>query len=527
MKKTLTINLGGRVFHIDEDAYQALYQYLESLRNHFGRSEASGEILTDIEGRISELFTDWLAATAPGERQAGPSDRKGVEREVITMEDVNRVMSLMGKPADFGEAEETPHGATDNGKGDKRFFRNPDEKLLAGVCSGIAAWFRIDPVWVRLAFVLFTLAGGWGILIYLVLWLVVPEAQSASDRLAMRGKKVNIGSIAGEVADAVRRAGAETRPLLAMLAQVILRVLTILWRVVVVLTGILLVVAATGMLIVLLAYVLGWTGNLNPDGDHAILSFPSLAKIIIGCDIPVTYLQVTLLMVLGIPLAMLFYNGLRMVFRFERIRHLGLTVFNIWIVGLFLLSWIGLRTYNLVRHHEEKQIDIPLQNPETDTLTIALFEGDQGLKYLTREPFNIVGDHRAIRGDQGELLLLPKIRITESDDSLCHITQVTLGRGKTKSEAFRHMGGIRFRSASSGPALLISPFVEIPGEACWRGQAVNLTIRVPRGKFVKIDPELLALDALWPSGMRGAGIFRMAENGPEATETEPGGITEP
>ncbi len=186
MNKVIHINLGGMPFIIDEDAYKALHDYLSSIHDHFRHSEGYEEITTDIESRLAELFRESMGA-----------------RQIVTMKDVEAAIRIMGTPETF-EAEATPiddegttaHQATKHWRTGRRLFRDPEDKVLCGVCSGLAAYLGIeDPLWVRLAFVLFTLSGGFGFPLYIILCLIVPEAKTASDRLAMRGEPINVSNI--------------------------------------------------------------------------------------------------------------------------------------------------------------------------------------------------------------------------------------------------------------------------------------------------------------------------------------------
>ncbi len=182
MKKVLHINLGGIPFTINDDAYRRLDGYLLELEKYFSGSESRQEILSDIESRISELFTEIL----------GP-------RKIIEDEDVVSVIRVMGTTSEFGEDP----GTTGNGKRPwdirtgKRFFRDPDDKVLGGVCSGLAAYFGVrEVIWVRLAFVLLAMTAGFSIVAYIVIWALVPEAKNAADRLAMSGEQANVQNIA-------------------------------------------------------------------------------------------------------------------------------------------------------------------------------------------------------------------------------------------------------------------------------------------------------------------------------------------
>jgi len=185
MNKVFNINLGGIAFTIDSDAYEYLSNYLETIHNHFRASEGYEEITTDIEARMAELFQERLE-----------------NRPIVTLQDVKHVIAIMGTPEDFGAepmGDEAPKSSSRGKwkfKTGKRLFRNTEEVVIGGVCSGISAYFGIeDPLWVRLFFVLITISGGVGIPLYIILWAVLPKAETASDRLAMRGEKANVSNI--------------------------------------------------------------------------------------------------------------------------------------------------------------------------------------------------------------------------------------------------------------------------------------------------------------------------------------------
>ena len=156
MKKTFNINISGIIFHIDEDAYEKLSLYLKRLKQHFDKTDSGKDIIGDIENRIAELLQEKL------------SDKK----QVITLADIDEVITLMGEPYEFSEEEETSSNSQQSYQKTygKRLFRDTDTRIIGGVCSGIAAYFNIDPLWVRLGFVLAAFSG-FGFLIYLILWI--------------------------------------------------------------------------------------------------------------------------------------------------------------------------------------------------------------------------------------------------------------------------------------------------------------------------------------------------------------------
>src|SRR5277367_704992 len=179
MKKIININFHSRVVPIEETAYEILQQYIESLRRYFANEEGREEIISDIENRFAELFSEILKKGAP----------------CVTDQDVTNVIASMGRPEEFeGEgAEPAPaSGAaagTDTGTNQssgayqqnwqyasdgRRLFRADNDKILGGVCAGLANYLRLDPAIVRIVFVLMTIGWGFGFLLYLILWMILP-----------------------------------------------------------------------------------------------------------------------------------------------------------------------------------------------------------------------------------------------------------------------------------------------------------------------------------------------------------------
>jgi phage shock protein PspC (stress-responsive transcriptional regulator) len=199
MKKVININFQGRVIPIEETAYELLKQYVESLRIYFAKEEGRDEIINDIEGRIAELFSERL--------------KSGVT--CITDDDVNAVMASIGRPADFeAEEGETSSGTSANTSGSQyvppvqspvmsgrqRLYRNADDKILAGVCSGLANYLGIDPVIMRIVFVVFFGVLFW---VYIMLWIIVPSKSveaNITKRLYRSAEQRVIGGVAGGIA---------------------------------------------------------------------------------------------------------------------------------------------------------------------------------------------------------------------------------------------------------------------------------------------------------------------------------------
>ncbi len=182
MNKTISINLGGRNFFIEEAAYQKLEAYLNGIKQHFAGYSGSTEIVADMESRIAEKF----------------GEKYNNAQAVISVADIESLIAELGTVEDIAGEESKSEKTKDKTTGSfahKRLMRDPDDKILAGVCSGIAAYFDVDPFIVRLIFGILVLAWGAIIPIYLLLWLIMPKAQSPTEKMQMRGEPLNLETI--------------------------------------------------------------------------------------------------------------------------------------------------------------------------------------------------------------------------------------------------------------------------------------------------------------------------------------------
>lgn len=180
MKKTLTINLAGMVYHIDEDAYQKLRSYLDSLEKKLKHEADFKDIILDIEARIAELLNEKLDG----------------KRQVVIITDIENIVEILGEPEVISSEDASfESSGTYSRRNYRRMYRDPDDQVLGGVCSGLAAYWNMDPTIVRVIFVALVIVGGSGLLIYLILWIIMPEAQSTAQKLEMRGEAVTIDNI--------------------------------------------------------------------------------------------------------------------------------------------------------------------------------------------------------------------------------------------------------------------------------------------------------------------------------------------
>ncbi len=192
MNKIVNINLGGFPFTVDEEAYSLLQSYLETLEAHFSHSQGHEEILFDIEARMAELLQE-----------------NNTPNTIVSKKNLNDAIAIMGTPQDFGAVtsdedhiDQTSTEKRSSKNRAKRLFRDPDDKVISGVCAGLASYFGWnDPLWVRIFALLLIFTGGISIIVYIVLMVIVPEANSSADKLAMKGEPINVKTIAKTVKD--------------------------------------------------------------------------------------------------------------------------------------------------------------------------------------------------------------------------------------------------------------------------------------------------------------------------------------
>ena len=172
MKKTIQINLAGSIFHIDEDAYEILKDYINRVERSLGRSAEGPEVIQDLEARMAELFTERLKP----------------HRKVISVDDVSEVLKTVGAPEDIGDSRDKSWSGSRNrydGKRYRRMYRDAEDKPIGGVCSGLSYYFNTDPLLIRILFVI-ALFIGFGFLAYIVLWIALPLAQTPEQVSEMR-----------------------------------------------------------------------------------------------------------------------------------------------------------------------------------------------------------------------------------------------------------------------------------------------------------------------------------------------------
>lgn len=337
MKKTLTINLSGMIYHIDEDAYLLLDKYLRDVKVHLEKENDAREIINDIEGRISELF----------------SEKTNQGSHVITIEHVDEVIKRIGQPKDFGESTDEKAKENQSQKntfepagegGNKKLYRNPDDKILGGVASGIAAYLDCDPTLVRLAFIICSIFWGTSILVYIILWMIVPLANTAAQKLEMRGEKINLENIGKTVTEGFEHMADDintfvksekTRSGVQKVGDFLVNLVGICIKLFVaffaVIAGIVLVFLVFILFVVIVALFMGGIQALSPYiSDESFIIFSNNPNYILIAIMSIIF-------IIGIPLFSLVYLCLQHTIHVNPLNTtIKWVLFILWLAGIFM-----------------------------------------------------------------------------------------------------------------------------------------------------------------------------------------------
>ncbi|MHC5361865.1 PspC domain-containing protein [Myroides sp. LJL110] len=333
MNKTLTVNIAGSVFHIDENAFVKLDHYLKTIKKSFSIEEQD-EIIHDIEIRVSELFLEKLT----------PS------KQNINLQDVDQVISILGAPEDYIiEQDSTSESFTYYPKS-KKLFRDTQNGILGGVLAGLGHYFKIDPVWLRIIFAVLVLFFGTGVLLYLILWIVIPAAKTTSQILQMQGEPITVETIQKKVKQNIdviqdkfqqvdynkyknkaQVAGRESGKLIS-------RILGIIF----------LVISSIVILFNVVSFFILWINK------GVITNFFAPVDISFLNDFPLYYNKIffNALLLVTLPFVGLFIIGLRMVYTNLKYILLSLVIlFVIWVASIFYFTAIVLDLEKLSDKH--------------------------------------------------------------------------------------------------------------------------------------------------------------------------------
>lgn len=596
MKKNISINIGGIIFHIEEDAYPTLQSYLAGISTFFSKYEDSQEIISDIEARIAEHFLENLSE----------------DKQVIILEDIDRLIATMGKVedfevmeegADFSEYENTTDQTDMGGSEDsrekqsqpnhsRRAYRDLDNKVLGGVCSGLAQYFRIDPLWIRVAFVVILLTGfsftlgspgnfiwnlgmalpvyvilwivlpgktnlehkksvrrfyrnpdervlggvasglalyfntdillirilfliatfgfGFGFLAYIILWIAAPSAVSLTDKMKMKGKAVTLTNIKSSVNETkeqtsdpkdentitriilfpfrligqiVRGAGKILKPILLFFVAFV-RIITGFCLSLVGLSAMVSFVIIAGVAINL--YHSDWFYDWLHIGDDGVFWLLMMSKTV------ASEAEVIAALVIGfIPMLFIFLVGATLITQRKIInKSLGWSLLGAWLIAFFILAANAGTAWKDFRKGGESYVEQTLIKPQPqDTLVFSY-------QQLSHHLFSINNNLNFVREFEDEFM---DMDIEASDDSLVMLKGNVYARGRNKAEADANAELIQYTPEVNGHEIQFDSFYTLPDEVPFRFQEYFFTLYIPKKQPFRMESNMRYLISYLPT----------------------------
>ena len=496
MNKTININLGGIFFHIDELAYQKLKLYLDAIRRSLSDDpQGRDEILNDIELRIGELL----------------SDRIKNERQVINESDIDEITKIMGKPEDYLVDEELFVDETNytNKSSSKKLFRDTEDKFLGGVCAGLAHYFGIDTLWVRILWLVLVFFFGTGILIYIILWILIPQAETTAEKLQMKGEPVNISNIerkireefqdvSSRVKDGVNdvtkkvkssefkknvehRAKTGIQEIIETLGKIILAIFSVFGKFI----GALLIFIASITLIALVFGAFSW-GSIEMLGfGNDYVHYPPF---FFNSVIPSWLLILFTFLAVGIPFVILFMLGLKILS--NNIKSFStttkLSLLGIWIIAILGLSFAGInfatqKAYDGVHNQTEDILLTPL-----DTLRIKMV-GDENLSNR-KELRQSYGYENVYDNDIQKLYstrIYLDIKATNKENAFVKIRKES--EGNNRLTANKDAESIEYQFNLTDNNLLLNGYFLSDFKNKFKEQSVDITIYLPINAVIYLD----------------------------------------
>lgn len=464
MKETIKVGIGGYAFTCDVDAYELLDNYLNNLKAYFENKSDGAEVINDIEGRMSELLA--LKGQAPG--------------YIITSEDAQDIIGIMGKPSDIAdedtsdEAKESTQRKKELPPAGKKLYRDADNAILGGVFSGLGHYFRVDPVILRIIYlVIFFFPwpflnnhavdflgkfSGLMFLAYFILWIVVPKAQTFQQKLVMSGKDSSIDSIAsGNLSSGVRGSN---------LGRILKNILKFIG-------GVIFTIVIVSFVLVAISFLF----------FPSIVNLPSISDFLETSGLYTPYVIPSILIIWFVPVFMAIYTIIRIIKRFM--------LRDLIVLGIAFAVWLGACLYcvslgvNFAKNykHESSVVEKITTQIQSDTLKIQL-----GNRYRVSEALIDNDDIFLIDNDDIKTwFMVPGIDIKRDkkyENFEIEIKKKAFGKSRQIAEDKATNAHLDIDKQESG--IVISPHLYNKNNV-WDREIFNITIYCPEDKTIIVD----------------------------------------
>ena len=507
MNKTININLGGFFFHIDEVAYQKLRRYLESISKSLSEdSQGKNEIISDIEARISELLSEKITDA----------------RQVVSESDIEDIIVIMGQPEDYTEGEEAYSDASysykRNSASGKKLFRDGDDKFLGGVASGVAHYFDIDTIWIRLLFLIVTVAGvGAGILVYIALWILLPEAKTTAEKLQMEGEAVNIDNIekkireeftnvsesfrnaANQASEKIKDGASEfsekmgqtfsaktkknngLQDFLNAIGEIAMVFFKILGKFI----GVLFVIFGAAVILSLIigGFSLGSFEFLNIDGDF--ISYPDFFY---EATLPRWLLTLSLFTLTGIPFLVLLVLGLRMlssnIKKFSKIT--AITLLVVWFMALLTIIFTGVEFGASHANYGKSISNNRLDIVKKDTLVLKMINND--VLYYQENLKRSARKHEV--AIDGKLMMYTndiRLDVKKSNTEYAYFIIQKESYGRNRIKASKNAEKIKYEYTITDNEIVFDAFFLSDLKNIFKDEEIDITVFIPENATIYFD----------------------------------------
>jgi phage shock protein PspC (stress-responsive transcriptional regulator) len=488
MNKTVSINLGGLVFHIDEDAFQKLSHYFDAIKRSLSNTKGQEEIINDIEMRVGELV----------------AEKHKSDKQVISIKEVDDIISIMGQPEDYRIDDEQTKNTTSNFetlKRDKKLFRDKEEAVIGGVLAGLGHYFGIDKVFLRILFLVLFFAAGTGLLAYIILWIAMPEAQTTSEKLEMRGEPVTISNIEKKVREEFATLSEKIKStdfekmksemksngdqLKNNLGGLISTILNVLAKAI----GALMILGSLSILVIFLIGVLAFGSTNFPDFPfHSFIELGNLT------DYPIWFFGLLFYVAVSIPSFFVLLLGIKIIA--PNSKSIGsiakYILLAIWIIAIAILISIGVKQAAEYaykgRIYEKQTINL---DPK-DTLYIKFKNNDYYAKDVNDYTnFSITKDSLNQDVVYSNLIVF---EIEKTDEPLPYIKINKEAKGNSFINAKQRAEKIKYSYKIIGNQLVLDNYLITELKDKFRDQKIEIKLYLPKGTLFKVNSSVKNYD---------------------------------
>ena len=503
MKRTTSIHIKGINFIIEEEAYETLKNYMDRLSQKLSNAKDKDEIIEDIELRIAELFQSELSDT----------------KAVIEEKDVEKTIATLGEPEQYIDEEfagdestqkenENQYSSGENRGGfekgsEKKLYRDMERASIAGVCSGLSAYFNIDLIIVRIIFLVLLFGGGFGFPLYIILWIVLPTANSHIDRLRMKGKPITVDSVRDEVEMAAARLTKSSRKWESEIRNdtVFTKGVNSIGRIIAKIFGFFMLIFGLGFSIVFVLVFLLKKGAVPVSNENGMLTPYQFANLALEPELLsilwwVGGAMLLVVIIYIVATAMRFILGVR----YPWYKHLTRLTIVATVISIIVGFYIGTMLT------KEFSFDNSIKT-EIATTTEPFEITYSSLSSATNTNENIRTRHISELTIRNGYIFHEgfRIRLRESKDSSFHVYHVRTANGKSNRTSLQRAKNIRFSSSFESNILNLPNYYSYPTKDKIRAQRIRLIVEIPAGKMIKFQDEYYGADEdyheLWVPSM--------------------------